>query len=413
MFGFGKKSGNSDEALHDQKALSDIIVQSIDDGVIMIDQDKTIRLFNNGAANITGWKQKDAVGLSYKSVIKLVDAKNEPYQDTQNPFEKIFNKKTAIRDNNANLMNASNSTIAISLSVSPLYSPNGQVNGAVGVFRDVTREREEEKRRSDFISTASHEMRTPIAAIEGYLSLAMNEQVSKIDTKARGYLEKAHISTENLGRLFQDLLTSTKVEDGRLQNHPIVIEMGELMQQIVEDGRFTAEKKGLVVEFIIGGNDNPNLVGQAGQKIVKPLYYVYADPERIREAIMNLFDNAIKYTETGKISLGLTGDNNIVQTRVQDTGPGIPAEDIPHLFQKFYRVDNSTTRVIGGTGLGLFICKKIVEMYNGRIWVDSKLGSGTSFYINLPRITPQKAEELKNQEAAQNLQPGITRTSTV
>lgn len=415
MFKFWKKkatSGNIADSLRDEKAMSGIILNSIDDGVVMVDSQKIIRLFNKGALDITGWQQKDAIGLDYKSVIKLVDEKNEPYLEDKNPLKRIFIEKTAIRDNNANLMTSSNKIIAISLSVSPLFSKN-EVSGAVGVFRDVSNERQEERQRSEFISTASHEMRTPIAAIEGYLALAMNEQVSRIDSKARSYLEKAHISTQNLGKLFQDLLTSAKAEDGRLQNHPTIIEMGDFMQQIAEDGRFIAEKKGLVVEFLVGTSDPSFSSHEGGGKLVKPLYYVHADPERIREAVMNIFDNAIKYTETGKISLGLTGDNNVVQIRIKDSGPGILPEDTLHLFEKFYRIDNTSTRTVGGTGLGLFICKKIIELYNGRIWVESKLGNGSTFFINLSRVTPQKAEELKNREAAQKLQPGIARSSTV
>jgi len=421
MFGLGKNEKNNSpgsllaSTLHDEKAKSEIILTSIDDGVILIDSDKTIQLFNHGAEHITGWNQKDAVGLEYKSVIKLVDEKNEPYDDDQNPFEKIFKSANPLRDNNANLITSSNKTVAISLSVSPLINQQQQLIGAVGVFRDVTNERQEEKQRAEFISTASHEMRTPVAAIEGYLALAMNDKVATIDTKARDYLEKAHTSTQHLGKLFQDLLTSARAEDGRLQNHPIPIEMGKFLQQLAEDIRFTAEKKGLVVEYLIGAPTGQPIdaSGVGVQKLVKPLYYTNADPERIREVIVNLFDNAIKYTESGKITLGLTGDNNVIQIRVQDTGTGIPAEDITHLFEKFYRVDSTTTRTVGGTGLGLFICRKIVELYEGRIWVESKLGNGSTFYINLPRISYDKAQELQAKEAAQNLPTGVTRESTI
>jgi signal transduction histidine kinase len=120
----------------------------------------------------------------------------------------------------------------------------------------------------------------------------------------------------------------------------------------------------------------------------------------MREVITNLFDNAVKYTDTGKISIGLTGNDQVVQFSIKDTGHGIPAEDQTHLFQKFYRVDNSATRTIGGTGLGLFICKKIVELYQGRIWVESEFGKGSTFFINLPRLTTQKAEAMMAQEAA-------------
>lgn len=240
-------------------------------------------------------------------------------------------------------------------------------------------------------------MRTPVAAIEGYLALALNDRVSKVDTKARDFLVKAHESTQHLGKLFQDLLTSAKAEDGRLVSHPQVVEMGAFLQQIVEGLKFAAEKKGLKIDFSVAGGNTAESV--AGGKMLKPLYYGEVDPDRMREVITNLFDNAVKYTDAGKISIGLTGNDEVVQLFVRDTGHGIPAEDVPHLFQKFYRVDNSTTRSIGGTGLGLFICRKIVELYNGRIWVESQVGRGSTFFINLPRLSTSKANELLARES--------------
>ena len=422
MFGLGKNQNsestpNSSLAsnLHDQKAMSEIILVAIEDGVILIDTNRAIQMFNKAAEKITGWVAKDAIGLDYKSVIKLANEKNEPYTLEQDPLDRIFTEIAPIRDNNAWLQTSSEKTIAINISVSPLINTANEITGAVAVFRDVTFERQEEKQRAEFISTASHEMRTPVAAIEGYLALAMNERVSRIDSKAREYLEKAHASTEHLGKLFQDLLTSAKAEDGRLQNHPVVIEMGEFLQQLAEDMRFTAEKKGLAVDFVIGADPSASVSASGGgsMKLIKPLYYVHADQERLREVIVNIFDNAIKYTDAGKISIGLAGDENVAQIRVSDTGAGIPPEDVPHLFEKFYRVDNTATRTIGGTGLGLFICRKIIEMYNGRIWVASDLGKGSTFFINLPRISSEKAMELKKKEDAENLPTGITQTTKV
>ncbi|MEI6237284.1 MAG: ATP-binding protein [Candidatus Saccharibacteria bacterium] len=419
MFGLGKNEKNNGSSLasslHDEKEKSDIILNSIEDGVILIDNAKIIQLFNRGAEHITGWAQKDAVGLDYSSVVKLIDEKNEPYKESDDPFKRIFDEVTPIRDNTANLHTNSNKTVAVSLSVSPLFSSDNKITGAVGVFRDVTNERQEEKQRAEFISTASHEMRTPVAAIEGYLALAMNEKVARVDSKAREYLEKAHSSTESLGKLFQDLLTSAKAEDGRLQNHPIVVEMGDYLQKIAEEGQFSADKKGLVLEYLIGASDGQPVDNKSvgGQKLVRPLYYCHIDPERLKEVITNLFDNAIKYTESGKITLGLTGDNDVVQIRVQDTGNGMSPEDIPHLFEKFYRVDNSATRTSSGTGLGLFICRKIIELYNGRIWVDSKLAMGSTIYINLPRLSNKKAQDLQVKEEMQNLPTGISQSSKI
>ncbi|MFO0882249.1 MAG: histidine kinase dimerization/phospho-acceptor domain-containing protein [Candidatus Saccharimonadales bacterium] len=255
MFGLGKNQNsestpNSSLAsnLHDQKAMSEIILGAIEDGVILIDTNRAIQMFNKAAEKITGWVAKDAIGLDYKSVIKLANEKNEPYTLEQDPLDRIFTEIAPIRDNNAWLQTSSEKTIAINISVSPLINTANEITGAVAVFRDVTFERQEEKQRAEFISTASHEMRTPVAAIEGYLALAMNERVSRIDSKAREYLEKAHASTEHLGKLFQDLLTSAKAEDGRLQNHPVVIEMGEFLQQLAEHA-FYGRKEGPSCRF--------------------------------------------------------------------------------------------------------------------------------------------------------------------
>jgi len=389
------------KGLSDTKLKFEVIINNIEDGVILIDDQQMIRLYNPGAAAISGWKVDEATDINVKTVIKLANEKGQVISDDQTPFTQIFKTGQTIRDNKAIIINRDGTQVPVSLSVTPLLNDAKEVTAAVAVFRDVSQERAEEQQRADFISTASHEMRTPVAAIEGYLALALNDKVSTIDARARDYLDKAHASTQHLGKLFQDLLTSAKAEDGRLVSHPTVFELGGFLEQLSNDLRFVAEKKGLFVEFIAGSaNATINASKSAGgERVVRPLYYIYADQDRLREVITNLFDNAVKYTAEGKVSIGLTGDERVAQCYVRDTGPGIPTEDLPHLFQKFYRVDNSATRTIGGSGLGLFISRKIVELYNGRIWVESELGKGSTFYINFPRLSNQKAEELKKQSS--------------
>lgn len=417
----GKKKGTSStstlaSSLRDEKAKSDIILNAIDDGVVLIDDQQVIRLFNPGASTITGWKKEEAEGLDWRLVLKFTDSKGEPLADGQTSLDKAQVSGQSVRDNNANITSKSNKAVATSFSVSPLLDGAKQVTGLVGIFRDVSEERQEEAQRAEFVSTASHEMRTPVAAIEGYLSLALNDKVATIDGRARDFLEKAHSSTQHLGQLFQDLLTSAKAEDGRLTNHPQVIEVGDYLEKLTSDLRFSAQKKNLFVEFLVGNSgtiDASTPVTLASGKVVRPLYYVTADPDRLREVITNLFDNACKYTDSGKISLGLTGNDSVVQLYVRDTGAGIPPEDVSHLFQKFYRVDSSATRTIGGTGLGLFICRKIIELYQGRIWVESTVGKGSTFYINLPRLTTQQAEQLLAAETATSTRPAGSSTSSV
>jgi PAS domain S-box-containing protein len=389
---FSKPKSRSNGLQEDIEA--DFILDTIEDGVVMIGADGLIHMCNPAAGKISGWAPAEAVGLDYKGVLKLVDEKGQALDELENPFAQALATGQTCRDSNATLAGKNEQKVPISVIVSPVRDAGGRPNGSVvGVFRDIAKEKEDEARRSDFISTASHEMRTPLAAIEGYLALSLNPKTATIDANARNLLEKASNSTKHLGELFRDLLTSSKAEDGRLQSFPTVVEIGEILQQVSEAAKFHAGEKNLQLTYAVS-SDNA-----AGGKVVRPLYYAYVDPNRIREVFQNIVDNAIKYTNEGLVTVRLTGDIGVIQVQVQDSGIGIPAEDIGHLFQKFYRVDNSSTRTIGGTGLGLFICKKVVELYNGRIWVESEYGKGSTFFINLPRLNAQQALDIQKKQA--------------
>jgi PAS domain S-box-containing protein len=393
---FSKRHGAAGEhGLQQEDIEADFILDTIEDGVVMIGRDGLIHMCNPAAGKISGWPPAEAVGLDYKGVLKLVDDKGQPLPEIENPFTQALSTGQTCRDSNATLAGRNDQKVPISVIVSPVRDAAGQPNGSVvGVFRDIAKEKEEEARRSDFISTASHEMRTPLAAIEGYLALALNPKTATIDQNARNLLQKASNSTSHLGELFRDLLTSSKAEDGRLQSFPTVVEIGEVLEQVAEAAKFKASEKNLQLSYAVSSDTS------SGGKVVRPLYYAFVDVNRIREVFQNIVDNSIKYTNEGQVIVRLTGDGSIIQAQVQDTGIGIPAEDIGHLFQKFYRVDNSSTRTIGGTGLGLFICKRVVELYNGHIWVESEYGKGSTFFINLPRLTAQQALDIQKKQAA-------------
>ena len=396
MFGIKKKKSQSQLATNFSRDLlqSDTLINAIADGVIVTDNEGIIMLCNPAAANITGWKAEDAGGLDVHSVLQLLDTKSTTEAElprSEYPIDKVITLGQSSVSDDAMLKTADSRKVILSMLVSPIMNQKDERSGTIAIFRDVSAQRAQEQQRAEFISTASHEMRTPVAAIEGYLALALNDKVSKIDSKARTYLEKAHESTQHLGTLFRDLLTAAKSEDGRLVNHPEVVEMTSFLMRLVEDSKFTAEKQGLQLEFgVAGDGKNTN--------VVQPIYYAHVDPERIREAITNLINNAIKFTQSGGVLVGIRGDENIIQISVKDTGMGIPENDVNHLFEKFYRVDNSATRTIGGTGLGLYITRSIVEqLYQGQIWVESTVGEGSTFYINLPRLSLDQAEQLQKQ----------------
>ncbi|MCA9340486.1 MAG: HAMP domain-containing histidine kinase, partial [Candidatus Saccharibacteria bacterium] len=212
---------------------------------------------------------------------------------------------------------------------------------------------------------------------------------AKIDDKAREFIMKAHASAQHLGRLFQDLLDVTKAEDGRLSNNPKVIDLVVFVNGVIEELKVKAEEKKLRLFFKPATDDT-----QGSLRTVEPVFFVNLDADHLHEVLSNLIENAIKYTPAGEVLIEIKGDEERVVVSITDSGIGIPTEDIPHLFQKFYRVDNSDTREIGGTGLGLYLCRRLVETMGGRIWVESEYKKGSTFSIELPRITHTEATHL-------------------
>lgn len=370
---------------------SDIVINAIADGVIALNSQGNIQLMNPAAEQITGWSVSDAMSLDYKSVLKLLDAKDGELVAANDPISQTLatNKETTAK--NISLSTKSGKKILLSLTVSPTGQPG---SGVILVFRDITKEKAEEREQAEFISTASHEMRTPVASIEGYLGLALNPSTAQVDEKARAYITKAHESAQHLGRLFQDLLDVTRAEDGRLANNPKAVDVVAFVSDIVEGLRPQAEQKGLRMVYKPmpdAGEDGP-----PGERRLNPVYYANVDNDHLREVVANLIENGIKYTPKGDVTIDIGGDESgeHIIISVADSGIGIPQEDIKHLFQKFYRVDNSDTREIGGTGLGLYLSRRLVEAMNGRIWVESEFKRGSTFYVEIPRVSHEEATRL-------------------
>lgn len=361
---------------------SEVVINAIADGVIAVNSQGVIQLINPAAQQIIGWGKQDALALDYKSVLKLIDKNGAELTPANDPVAAALNTNQQVTDNSLTLLTNSAKKILVSVNVSPV----GQLgSGVIIVFRDITKEKSEEREQAEFISTASHEMRTPVASIEGYLGLALNPATATIDEKARDFINKAHESAQHLGRLFQDLLDVTRADDGRLSNNPKVVDVVAFTHDIIQGLKPRADEKGLRTLF------KPLPDDEISGRRLNPVYYVNVDNDHLREVIGNLIENAIKYTPKGDVVIDVTGDSDHVTISVADSGIGIPKEDQAHLFQKFYRVDNSETREIGGTGLGLYLCRRLVETMQGRLWVDSEYKQGSTFYVELARTSHEDA----------------------
>lgn len=373
---------------------SDVVINAIDDGVLAISKDGNIELINPSAQQIIGWDQGDALGLNWKSVLKLVTSDGKDVEDLENPIAQSLSKNQPTHNDKLFLLTSSEKRILVSIVSSPVGTEG---EGVIVVFRDITKEKAEEREQAEFISTASHEMRTPVASIEGYLGLALNPATAHIDEKARDFITKAHESAQHLGRLFQDLLDISKVEDGRMKNNPKIINVNEFLKNIFEGLEAKANEKQLNYIFM------PDIIDEGKEKSLQPIFYANIDPDHFREVVSNLIENAIKYTPSGEVVVNVTGDDKQISVSVKDNGIGIPAEDIPHLFQKFYRVDNSDTREIGGTGLGLYLSRRLAEAMSGNLRVESKYKEGSTFYLEIPRMSSSDAKQ--RLESAENKKP--------
>ena len=258
------------------------------------------------------------------------------------------------------------------VSVTPLSQKNGKVYGGVAVFVDLTESKQAETMRIDFVANVSHELRTPLTSIKGYGDLLQTElQQEQLDrsavTVAKRSVDAISRNVERLTALVEDLLDLSSLEGGgELQKDWLSTE--QITRKVLgQFERLRADKKIEVQERCLATR-------------------IYADPKRLEQVLTNLLDNAFKYIPANShILVSWVDDTQGVQLRIRDDGPGIPAESIPRLFERFFRVDKARSREAGGTGLGLAIVKHIVQRHGGQVSVQSTLGQGTEFICEFPK----------------------------
>lgn len=369
-----------------QNQLAELALNNINDGVVMTNKDGVIEFINPAAVAMTDCKSpSNAVGLDYSLLLKIETKEGRELTPEENPLIRAIQSNQPLEGYDCALISgASMKRIPISITALPVSGGNNHVI----TFRNIEKELAEEGEQTEFISTASHEMRTPVATIDGYLALCLNPQTATIDERAKGYLESAKKASEHLGHLFQNLLDVTKLDDGRIRPQFVPAEMVSFVKQIVADHLEKAKEKNIALSF---GATNP---AAADDHRLEQMIYGSIDANFMREVMDNLIDNAIKYTpKGGSVYINVLGDGDRVLINVTDTGIGISGEDLTHIFQKFYRADNSDTREIGGNGLGLYIVKQRVEAMGGRVWAESVFNEGTTFYVSLPRISAEEYQK--------------------
>ena len=388
---FGRNDhGNPNQTVNGPSfSLAELALNYIQDGVIIIDNDSIIRAINPAAMRMTEVKDSnDVVGVDYPLVLKLKNPDGSNVENEQNEFSNAVKTNQPFESRDYCLF-VDNNEKKIPIALSLIIVGDNSGNKII-TFRNITKEVEEENAQTEFISTASHEMRTPVASIEGYIGLALNPQTATIDDRARRYLEAAHSSSQHLGRLFKDLLDVTKLDDHQIKANSVPVELTSIVKSYSDEFIPNFKEKQLLYSF---GQKAPSV---ARGKVLSQVIYSYVDVDFLREIVNNLIENAIKDTpEGGSVNIAVRGTEDRAIISVSDNGIGIGKEDLKHIFQKFYRVDNSQTRTIGGTGLGLYLVKQRAEAMGGLVWAESRLGEGTTFFVSLPRLSNDEYEKRK------------------
>lgn len=365
-----------------EKEKIDAILHSIGDGVFVIDANLKITMYNKISADISGYTSAQAIGKPYHKILKFVYEKDGKTND-QFIKQTIATGEPKDMSNHTFLIRKDGSKVAVADSAAPLKDKSGKVTGVVVVFRDVTKEREVDRMKTEFVSVASHQLRTPLSAIKWFLEMVLEGDAGKINKEQRDFLQQAFDSNTRMISLVNDLLNVSRLETGRIMIEPVPTDLVKLCQIIIKESAPLISAHNLKFKFT------------KPAKIDK----INIDPKLISQVVANLLSNGIKYTlSKGKVELKIVVDRSNVIISVSDTGMGIPKNQQSKLFQKFFRADNAVSKETEGTGLGLYVAKSVVEASGGKIGFNSVENQGSTFWFTLPLSGSKKMKGEKGLE---------------
>ncbi|HEX2963561.1 MAG TPA: ATP-binding protein [Ignavibacteriales bacterium] len=336
------------------------IIDSITEGALVVNKTGELVLYNSSAL-----KYLDLHEIFIGDVILEI----LPDEITQ-IIKKFIDSETYIPNSYSTQIELKpNKELVIEATCSPVPHADGSLAGVVTVIRNITESVKVEAIKSQFVSMVAHELKTPIAAVIGFLKIILDNEVNVSPEQQKDFLQRSYTRLQNLVVMVNDLLDISRMELKKTQREIKELEISQTVRSIIEFLELELHKKKITVNFHI---DSP------GTKLK-------ADQNEINRLFTNILSNAVKYNkDNGSIDISISSSGNYIITRISDTGIGMTKEEKSRLFQEFYRVKNDKTRGISGTGLGLSIVKRIVDSYAGKIEVESKSGEGTTFSVYLP-----------------------------
>ncbi|MBI4367989.1 MAG: PAS domain-containing protein [Candidatus Omnitrophica bacterium] len=356
-----QESGRTASALRKQIAELEVeksklaaILDHMREGVIAVGPSKQVLTINPRAEEVFQTKKESVLGKTLLEVVrnqKIDEMMDRAIQDgdvSRGEIELFHPRGMVLRVG----------TVGV--------KSGGAVSGIL-VFHDVTEIRKLEKLRQEFVANVSHELKTPLTSLKGFVETLLRGAVQDPE-RAKSFLEMMENDTDRLNRLIDDLLELSQIESKSVPLKPETVDLAETVRQILVRFQSSVQEKKITVE---------NRIKQGTS--------VFADRDRLKQILINLVDNAIKFNrEGGRIVLEAQETGKEMSVSVSDTGAGIPQENIPRIFERFFRADKARSRELGGTGLGLSIVKHLVEAHGGRIWCESRVGKGSKFFFTVP-----------------------------
>ncbi len=348
---------NNMDDYHLEKSRIQAILNSMSDGVIAMDSWGRVVLINTVVENIFRITMEASRGKSILRVIRDCELEKLLHQSLETG--KSIKKQIQIMAPDPRIYR---------VHVIPLQDAGEDRGGVLALLRNITEKKMLEEMRSEFVANVSHELRTPLTSIRGFAETLLDGAAE--DPKvARQFLEIINHETTRLSRLIDELLNLSRIEDPKFVLNRQHVEIGDLIKRTAEMFKHRAKEKNVALKIEIA-DDLPAIQG---------------DPDMIRQVFINLIDNAFNYTEPGgQIRVGAVFEHGELKVDVQDNGMGISPENLSRLFERFYRVDKARSRELGGTGLGLAIVKHIIDVHQGKVQVESKIGKGSTFSFSLP-----------------------------
>jgi two-component system, OmpR family, sensor histidine kinase VicK len=366
----------AEEALHLATRQRELILESVGDGIYGIDLEGSLTFINEAGARMLGYEAEELTGRDIHEIARQSHADGTQYSKTTNPILAGMRRNATVRMRDEVFWRHDGTQIPVEYTASPLIE-DGQLSGMVVAFQDVSERRRLDKMKDEFISTVSHELRTPLASLRASLGLISSGALDRRPEKQRQMIEMAIGNCDRLVRLVNDILTFDKMENGRLPLNRVPELAVDLLRRAADVAHSMATA--VHISFRV----------EAGKHLVS------ADPERILQVLNELVSNAIKFSPPQsviRLAAQPSGENEICIV-IEDQGRGIAAEKLERIFDRFQQGDSSDSRALGGTGLGLALCRSIIEQHGGRIWAESVPGKGSRFLFTLPVAAPAAQEK--------------------